>query len=477
MNWFDVDKEGLGQLLAGKDKAFVVHELLQNALDENSRRVSISITRIPNSPFVSLSVEDDNPEGFKDLSHAFTLFAKSEKKGDPNKRGRFNLGEKLVLAVCDEASISSTTGTVIFGKDGRKQSRKKRVSGSLFSGKIRMTNAELEQVIASSKFVFIPEGVDVFINEAVVRPRVPVATFYESLPTEIADNEGNLKKSLRKAEIKVYEVEEGEKAQLFEMGIPVVETGDAYHVSIGQKIPLNMNRDNVTPAYLRTVRTFLLNNMHEHLKEGEGSNAWVREALSDERVSDEALKNAVKNRFGDKVVSFDPSDPEANKLAVSKGYVVVHGGNLSGQEWANVRRAGAILPAGQVSPSPKPYSDDPNAEPVEVIKASEWTDGMWRHADLAVELARELMGVKLTVRFVKPKSRNFSAAYGGCRLDYAYNVLGADWFERAASREDNLRLLIHEFGHQYSGDHLSSEYHDALCCLGARLAMYMSKRA
>ena len=31
------------------------------------------------------------------------------------------------------------------------------------------------------------------------------------------------------------------------------------------------------------------------------------------------------------------------------------------------------------------------------------------------------------------------------------------------------RLLIHEFGHQYSGDHLSEDYHEALCRLGAGL--------
>jgi 3-(3-hydroxy-phenyl)propionate hydroxylase len=31
-----------------------------------------------------------------DLTHAFTLFAESAKKGDAEKRGRFNLGEKLV---------------------------------------------------------------------------------------------------------------------------------------------------------------------------------------------------------------------------------------------------------------------------------------------------------------------------------------------------------------------------------------------
>ncbi len=40
---------------------------------------------------------------------------------------------------------------------------------------------------------------------------------------------------------------------------------------------------------------------------------------------------------------------------------------------------------------------------------------------------------------------------------------------RAGASEDVDRLLIHEFGHKYSGDHLSVEYHDALCRLGARL--------
>ena len=30
-------------------------------------------------------------------------------------------------------------------------------------------------------------------------------------------------------------------------------------------------------------------------------------------------------------------------------------------------------------------------------------------------------------------------------------------------------LLIHEYGHQYSGDHLFEEYHESLCRLGAKL--------
>jgi len=30
--------------------------------------------------------------------------------------------------------------------------------------------------------------------------------------------------------------------------------------------------------------------------------------------------------------------------------------------------------------------------------------------------------------------------------------------------------LIHEWGHHYETDHLSSEYHEALCKIGAKLA-------
>ena len=99
MQWFDVDKAGLAKLLARKGKEFVLFELVQNAWDEDTRQVQVGLQRIPGTKYAHLMVEDDSPNGFADLSHAFTLFADSAKKQDVNKRGRFNLGEKLVLAV------------------------------------------------------------------------------------------------------------------------------------------------------------------------------------------------------------------------------------------------------------------------------------------------------------------------------------------------------------------------------------------
>ena len=88
-------------------------------------------------------------------------------------------------------------------------------------------------------------------------------------------------------------------------------------------------------------------------------------------------------------------------------------------------------------------------------------------AGYAVFLARELMRVSLTVSVVHT-TNNFGACYGGGRLDFNLLRLGHKWFEQGASEEVD-RLLIHEFGHQYSGDHLSEEYHEALCLLGARM--------
>jgi len=118
-NWFEVDKEGLARLLERRGKHFAVLELLQNAWDQNVTQVSVRLEPIDGRPRAWLQVEDDDPEGFKDLSHVFTLFADSNKKADPGKRGRFNLGEKLVLAICDQATISTTKGTIHFEASAR----------------------------------------------------------------------------------------------------------------------------------------------------------------------------------------------------------------------------------------------------------------------------------------------------------------------------------------------------------------------
>src|SRR5205809_7351026 len=117
-NWFTVDKAGLAKLL--ERRAFAIFELLQNAWDaDDVTMVNVRLEPIPNASQARLIVTDNSPNGFADLNHAYTLFAESCRKANPEKRGRINLGEKLALALCVRARITSTKGRIEFSSEGR----------------------------------------------------------------------------------------------------------------------------------------------------------------------------------------------------------------------------------------------------------------------------------------------------------------------------------------------------------------------
>ena len=470
--WFEVDKTGLSKILERRGKSFVVFELLQNAWDQNVTMVDVLFNRIKGRQAVRLVVTDDDPEGFQDLSHAFTLFAESSKKNDPTKRGRFNLGEKLVLACCQEAQVLTTSGGVKFTENGqRKTLRKKTEKGSEFSAVIKMTKAEYDEVCESVDMLIPPRDIVTTFNTKVLKANKPVASFVASLPTDSSDEEGYLKKTIRKTRVDVYEVQKGETAFLYELGIPVVETGDTYHVDIQQKVLLNMDRDNVTPAYLRTVRTLVFNNTFNLLQEEDVNRTWARDAISDKKCTDEAVTKSLDLRFGKKRVIYDPSDPEANKKAVSKGYKVIHGSQFSKDAWDNIKRTGTTLPAGQVTPAkPQGFVEatrvEPTAQMEQVIRFSK-------------TLAKKLMEVSLLVTILKVKTitrADYKKSEEGAHLRFNLTTLHRSFFDDFPNNmEEVINLLIHEFGHQYNGDHLSSEYYKALTELGAKATVLAVK--
>jgi hypothetical protein len=325
-NWFEVDRKGLGKLMEGRSKAFILYELLSNAWDQRVTKVDVTLTH--ENGVATIQVEDDDPDGFADLKHAYTLFAESSKKGDPEQRGRFNLGEKLVLALAKEATITTTKGGVRFDSQGRHVLRGRTKVGSVIRVLIPMAKADFNELLAAGDKVICPLKAPTSINKVKLPVRGYPSTFETTLPTLIADREGVMHKVTRKCYVEVHEVLPGEKASIYEMGIPVVETGDKYHINVGQKVPLNSDRDNVTPAYLRALRVEVLNRVAEDLQPEELATTWVKEACSDERVAFDAFKTVLLGRFGENAVVFDPSDPEANKIAVAEGRQVIHGGSL-----------------------------------------------------------------------------------------------------------------------------------------------------
>src|SRR5262245_13074758 len=120
--WVGVDRNGLAASLERGGKFFALAELVANGWDSGTDKLSITLTPLANRPYAHLTVEDWG-EGFADLADAHTMFSRSLRAGDRSKRGRFNLGEKLVLAVCKTATITTTTGRVVFDGDGRRNVR------------------------------------------------------------------------------------------------------------------------------------------------------------------------------------------------------------------------------------------------------------------------------------------------------------------------------------------------------------------
>lgn len=464
--WFEVSKDGLAKLLERRGKSWILAELLQNAWDAPEvTSVELELLPIKGRPLAELSILDNSPVGFTRLDHAFTIFGESEKKQDANLRGRFNLGEKLVLALCDQAVIETTTGTVSFTQGSGRQvfPRRRRDAGTRFRAIIRMTREEVDAALAFARSFIAPAGIETRINSQALEPRDPIGSFEMSLQTELADSNGVLRRSRRKAPISVYRPQEGMPGRIYELGIPIMDTGDTFDVDVGQKVPLSLDRDVVTPAYLRDVRVGVLNNLSAELSADEANQAWVADALESKDIGQAAVVDVILSRFGPHVVSYDPSDREANDKAIAQGYKVLHGGALTAAAWENVRASGFVRPAGQVTPTPKPF--DPNGSPAVHVDP---TPAMTRFSGFCKMLGRKVLDAEVGVNYLE--RFNAIAAYGPGSLSFNVGRLGKSWFE-GGLRSEQVDLVIHEYGHHFEPNHLSKNYNDALTRIGAAVTM------
>jgi len=479
MSWFEVDRKGMRQvnqrIVDRRGFGIMMGELYQNVMDTDATECFITTTNLEGRSRVEVVITDNGP-GFARLSDAWTMFAPSMKKDDPTKAGRFNLGEKMVLSFCHSAQIETTSGTVEFNEDDDDRKldvRRKYADGTRVTLELMCNQKQFDEMLDYIPTLIVREGLRLCVNGAEIHHREPIATWEETIPTEIGED---LRKSRRKTEVRIYEPEIGEVPMLYEMGIPVVETGDKWHVSVEQKVPLNTERDNVTPSFLKEVRVSVVNNMHEQLDEEDTQAAWVNEATSDKRCNDDASETFRIKKYGEKSVAFDPSNPEANAVAMSEGYTIIPSRGLTSGQRDNLKGAGTLSSSSQEFPTAGvgAYSDDPTSPPVEVLAEDDLTEAMVEVRQYSKVLGMELLGVAISVRFVRMKrfpGKPWIAAFGAKQLDFNVHKIGKKAFatKYAVGTENLDSLLIHEFGHHFESDHLSSKYHEALCNLGAKL--------
>jgi len=458
-NWFEVSKEGLKQLQEGKHKDFVLRELVQNAWDEDGVTYCY-INAAQHSGTAFITVEDNAPEGFKDIVHSYMLFAPTYKRSDPERRGRFNIGEKQVLAVCKEAVVSTTKGTIDFTPAGRVHRRIKRDHGSKISITLKMNQQEFDEMLATVKNYLPPVGITFKLNDNVIAHREPYKEVEVALPTEIQIDR-RLVRTTRKTKVHIHKAID--KAFLYEMGLPICEIDCIYNVDVQQKVPLSIDRDTVSQSYLQKIFTIVLNEIHEEVTEHHVSDVWVREAMSNKNVSEQAVKSIIKERYGNRVVVANPSDRHSIDEALSHRYRVVYGSELSKNEWANIRKAGAMRSSSDEFPTD--FADDAEKyEPDENMKLV---------AALAKKIAKRCLNKRLRVSFYK---------WSGCAAQYTHSgttdvsflifnvrALGKRFFNPALSI-GVIDLILHELAHE-KGYHTEASYHGCLSRMAAQLTL------
>ena len=455
-SWFEVDREGLRELQAGKHKGFIIRELVQNAWDENIK--SCAINMFYDHKRANIEITDDAPDGFKDIRDAYTLFRHTSKRANPHQRGRFNLGEKQVLALAQEATITTTKGKVRFTQSGRTEfnSHYGRKEGSVVQLIVPMTYDEYLEMEEYAKHLLVPRGISYTVHGEPIEHREPLKVFTANLQTEIEGTDGVLRRSMRNTEVQIFD--RNGSAILYEMGLPVQEIDCDYSINVLQKVPLSLDREAVLPAYLRDVYAEVLNAMHDTLTEERASEGWVREATMDERVSSEAMKDVIRERYGEKVVVANPFDARANDDALAAGYRVIRGSEMSKEEWDNVRRDGLIESSSQVFS--RNYENATSVSP---------DLHMQRVQRLAQTIAHDFLGIHIQVQFLKAPGASISADFNGEILRFNVSNLGKSFFKEELNISI-LDLIIHELGHS-AGMHMDMSYHNCITKLGAELTI------
>jgi hypothetical protein len=313
--------------------------------------------------------------------------------------------------------------------------------------------------------LIVPTNVVVRYQGAVIESRAPVRMVKAvTLDTIVADADGVLRRRSRQTDLELYEPKSGERPTVYELGIPVVEHDGRFHINVMQKVPLNRDRDNLTPAYRKALNAAVVMASADLLTQTDTECGWVREALP--QIEPTVAADLLVRRFGAKTAVYDPQDREASKTLQDEGYTIIHGRSLSVEEHEVVRQTGVFQPAGRIRPSGIECSADGQPQ----IPADQWTPAMKAMAEYTEELGLELLDRIVSVAFYDiPRANWLGCAHGGGMVAFNVGTLGRRWIE-APDQEAVDALLLHEFAHLTgASDHLTREFNSALERLGAKL--------
>ncbi len=460
---FAVSAHGLRQLHADREPWTLVKELIQNAWDEapEASECDVRIAAGPGDTTI-VTVEDDGP-GFTDISHAWTLMAETAKRADPTKRGRFNLGEKEIIAVALCAEIETTGTTVSFPREGGRVTAPNTRKGGTRVSVTMPWNEEQALVLRIRLRRFRPTDCRLWVDGVEIPRRTPLASRGATLRTLILRGPGlPISETKRKTTIDVLERCDSHTGWIYEMGIPIQATTLPYDVDVQQKVPMPPNRNTVSASYLQDVMTETLNAMHEEMPGEWFSENWVRTAIEDDRIEESAVRTARKHRYSERAVLWS-SDTDANMRAAEAGYQVIHPKAMSRKERQVMTTKGGLASA-----------KDDFGRPAEKQQRPDTTNHVRRGFANWIRKIGRIVGLQASVHYVAAPEARFAArcTAGERKPKVTINTSFCtdEWLAQRGPQQ--LELIIHELAHALANTPMNHgpRWGDACAAAGAKVA-------
>ena len=439
------------ELNSSREPWDLVKELIQNAWDEapDASECRVTVELQPDGSATMVTVQDDG-RGFSDISDAYTLMGHTDKRLQPTKRGRFNIGEKDVISVAIEAEIETVGHTVTFPRTGsRKQDPNSRSKGTKVSALMPWDERQSNELIERLRRFRPPINFNycrLFVNDQEIAHQSAKAVQTTILQTVVQDVPGKpMRMTQRRTEIHISEPRAADGGWLYEMGIPVQDIDCPWDVDVMQKIPMSQKRDAVGHTYLNRIYAETLNATHGMLKQDEFGSQWVKRAIEHPQIKPQAVRATVKGRYGSSKAVFATLDQDANMRASAAGYGVANPGGLSKKEIKAFRENAGVKDSDEVFPTPpqprKDYEPEPGSNQAQF---AEWVVEMAAHCDLTATVRYFDEPDNLRLADCSESTTTPTLRFNEARLDRAF-------FEPPYGTIDHWELLLHELGHALSG--------------------------
>jgi hypothetical protein len=443
-SWFRVDRDGLRRTRSENPSSLLL-EMAQNALDTEATNITISLTPTGPRHRQTLVVEDDDPTGYVDLSHTYTLFAPSTKATDATKAGFMNIGEKQVLAWAESGSVESVSGSVEFRPDGtmKEWPRRKRATGSLHTFVLKITQAQADAMLTAVRRVIVAEGRTLTVNGEVVKPKPVLDTTRATLPIYVADDPANpeMRKVRRVTDITLH-APESDSAWLFNIGLPVQPLDTPWSVNVvNGRLEVDTKRNQVPERVLALILTAVASLKRDEIVAAD-VDTWARDVINQRDVPVETAQKLLEARYGpDALVA--GADHAANADAAAEGRTLIGSRALTPVARENLHRVQEAAPDAFRTTNAI-YGEGTMVAPGEDVPPSQWTRAEQRVVTYAKLMHLHLFNAPVTVTIFDSTNTGYQASYTDGHL--TINRSGfQDWTDDAKVIE----LLVHEFAHRH----------------------------